>query len=105
MHHDGHSRAHSMQTVQFSSISAMTPRERGGSSGSTSGYCAVTDLRVSFRRVTASPVSRPRAEHQLSHHHDGREHELEQRERHQPHPGEPLQLVLAQPRDRRPAPR
>ena len=37
MHQAGHSRAHSMQTVQFSSISAITPRDRGGSSGSASG--------------------------------------------------------------------
>ena len=41
MHQSGHSRAHSMQTVQFSSSSAITPRERGGRSGSTSGYCWV----------------------------------------------------------------
>ena len=33
MHQSGHSRAQSMQDVQFSSISAMTPRVRGGSSG------------------------------------------------------------------------
>ncbi len=39
MHQSGHSRAHSMQTVQFSSNSPITPRERGGSSGRTSGYC------------------------------------------------------------------
>ena len=32
MHHAGHSRAQSMHEVQFSSISAMTPRVRGGSS-------------------------------------------------------------------------
>ena len=37
MHQAGHSRAHNMHDVQFSSCSAMTPRLRGGSSGSTSG--------------------------------------------------------------------
>ncbi len=37
MHHEGHSRAHSMHDVQFSSCSAMTPRLRGGRSGCTSG--------------------------------------------------------------------
>jgi hypothetical protein len=37
MHQSGHSRLHSMQTVQFSSIRAMTPRVRGGSSGRTWG--------------------------------------------------------------------
>src|SRR5919107_6082034 len=59
MHQSGHSRAHSMQTVQFSSSSAMTPRERGGRSGSTSGYCRVVERRVIVRNVTASPLSRP----------------------------------------------
>ena len=51
--------AHSMQTVQFSSSSAMTPRLRGGSSGSTSGYWLVTDRRVSALNVVASPCTSP----------------------------------------------
>src|ERR1700754_5114212 len=59
MHQSGHSRAHSMQTVQFSSSSAITPRERGGSSGLTSGYCWVTDRLVIVLNVTASPWTRP----------------------------------------------
>lgn len=59
MHQSGHSRAQSMQTVQFSSNSPITPRLRGGSSGWVSGYWAVTDLRVIVRRVTASPLARP----------------------------------------------
>src|SRR3954454_21970647 len=59
MHQSGHSRAHSMQTVQFSSSSAMTPRERGGSSGVTSGYCWVCDLLVIVLSVTASPLAKP----------------------------------------------
>lgn len=59
MHQSGHSRAHSMQTVQFSSKSPMTPRERGGSSGWASGYCAVTVFFVIVRRVTARPLARP----------------------------------------------
>src|SRR5690242_3034930 len=59
MHQLGHSRAHSMQEVQFSSISAITPRLRGGSSGSTSGYCSVTDRRASVRAVTFSPSTSP----------------------------------------------
>nr|WP_285776547.1 hypothetical protein [Microtetraspora sp. NBRC 13810] len=33
MHQSGHSLAHSMQTVQFSSTRAITPRLRGGRSG------------------------------------------------------------------------
>src|SRR5690606_23877951 len=60
MHQSGHSRAQIMQTVQFSSVSAMTPRLRGGSSGRTSGYCAVTARRVIRRNVVASPFARPR---------------------------------------------
>ncbi len=59
MHQSGHSRAQSMQTVQFSSSSAITPRVRGGSSGCTSGYCAVTVFFVIVRRVTARPLARP----------------------------------------------
>src|SRR5512145_1326479 len=59
MHQTGHSRAQSMQTVQFASSSAMTPRERGGSSGATSGYCWVCERRVIVLRVTASPFASP----------------------------------------------
>ena len=59
MHQSGHSRAHSMQTVQFSSSSAITPRERGGRSGATSGYCCVCDRRVIVFSVTASPFASP----------------------------------------------
>src|ERR671916_361120 len=59
MHPSGHSRAHSMQTVQFSSSSAITPRLRGGSSGWMSGYCWVVVFFVIVRNVTASPLIRP----------------------------------------------
>ncbi len=59
MHQSGHSRAQSMQTVQFSSSRAITPRLRGGNSGCTSGYCAVTVFFVIVRRVTARPLARP----------------------------------------------
>src|SRR4051812_13136253 len=59
MHQSGHSRAHSMQTVQFSASRAITPRERGGRSGSTSGYCWVTDRLVIVLNVTASPLISP----------------------------------------------
>jgi hypothetical protein len=59
MHQSGHSRAHSMQTVQFSSSSAMTPRLRGGRLGATSGYSAVWLRWVIVRAVTAMPLSRP----------------------------------------------
>ena len=60
MHQSGHSRAHSMQEVQFSSCSAITPRLRGGSAGFTSGYSRVCAGRASARAVVASPDSRPR---------------------------------------------
>lgn len=59
MHQSGHSRAQSMQTVQFSSNRPITPRVRGGSSGRTSGYCWVTVFFVIVRRVTARPLARP----------------------------------------------
>ena len=42
MHQSGHSRAQSMQTVQFSSLRAMTPRARGGGASFSCGYCTVT---------------------------------------------------------------
>src|SRR5918994_4210143 len=60
MHQSGHSRAHSMQTVQFSSVKAMTPRLRGGSCGAASGYCAVTARLVSRLKVVANPCASPR---------------------------------------------
>ncbi len=59
MHQSGHSRAQSMQTVQFSSSSAITPRERGGRSGFASGYCWVWARRVIVFSVTASPFASP----------------------------------------------
>ena len=59
MHQSGHSRAHSMQTVQFSSSRAITPRERGGSSGFVSGYCWVCAGRVIVFNVMASPLANP----------------------------------------------
>ena len=59
MHQSGHSRAQSMQEVQFSSISAITPRVRGGSSGATSGYWWVCARVVMFLNVVARPCTRP----------------------------------------------
>src|SRR5579871_1031389 len=57
MHQSGHCRAQSMQTVQFSSRSAMTPRDRGASVSFSCGYCTVTApcsivVKVSFRPLT-----------------------------------------------------
>ncbi len=59
MHQSGHSRAQSMHTVQFSSMSAITPRVRAGRSGLTCGYCRVAAGRVIVLRVTPSPLTSP----------------------------------------------
>ena len=127
MHQSGHSRAQSMQTVQFSSSSAITPRERGGRSGSTSGYCWVVDRLVIVLRVTASPFARPSPGMLMASHpalcacrtrpppvsrpdlaecdlDAGGEHQLAEGHRHQHQPAEPLELVLAQPRVGHPQP-
>src|SRR5262245_27123858 len=70
MHQSGHSRAHSMQTVQFSSNRAITPRLRGGRSAGADGYCRVIDRRVIVRNVTASPLARPPPGSRVTKHHD-----------------------------------
>ena len=44
MHQSGQLRTHSMQTVQFSSSSAMTPRARVGGASFSCGYCTVCML-------------------------------------------------------------
>ena len=52
--------------------SAITPRERGGSSGIASGYCAVTERWVIVPSVTARPLSSPdriRGEPLIADHH------------------------------------
>ena len=59
MHQSGHERAHSMQTVQFSSLSAMTPRARAGGSSRSCGYCTVTVGFIIVLNVTPRPVSMP----------------------------------------------
>src|SRR4029453_17905266 len=41
MHQSGQLRAHSMQTVQLSSLRAMTPRARGAGASFSWGYCTV----------------------------------------------------------------
>ena len=80
--------------VQFSSISAMTPRLRGGSSGLTSGYCSVTDRLVIDLKVTPKPLTRPTprpgssgARSPCDHHHPGQQ-QLHQRHRNQALPGQ-----------------
>src|SRR5439155_16358262 len=59
MHQSGQERAHSMQTVQFSSFNAMTPRARGAGSSRSCGYCTVTAGFIIVRNVTPRPVSMP----------------------------------------------
>src|SRR5687768_1505665 len=99
MHQSGHSRAHSMQTVQFSSSSAMTPRARVGGASLTWGYCTVTAGRSIVPRVTPRPLIRPgswglaTSEHHLQ---DGGRGDVHQRDRDEVLPRERLQLVLAQ---------
>jgi hypothetical protein len=59
MHQSGHSREQSMQTVQFSSMRAITPRVRAGRCGLTCGYCRVAAGRVSVLKVTPRPLMSP----------------------------------------------
>src|SRR5262245_9935338 len=119
MHQSGHSRAHSMQAVQFSSWRAMTPRARGAGSSFSWGYWTVTGpppiesgLRVwtISPKVTPRPLMRPGSlgirraparvggsARSLPHHHgDGRDRDPPQREGDEPLPGELLELVLAE---------
>ena len=42
MHQSGQLREQSMQTVQFSDLSAITPRARGAGASFSCGYCTVT---------------------------------------------------------------
>src|SRR3954462_14100817 len=59
MHQSGPCRAHSMQTVQFSSFNAITPRARVGGSSRSCGYCTVTLGFIIVLNVTPSPVNMP----------------------------------------------
>src|ERR1051325_4249086 len=59
MHQSGHSREHFQQTVQFSCLSAMTPRVLGGRFGFSSGYCWVIEGWSMCFSVTPRPLTRP----------------------------------------------
>src|SRR4051794_7427370 len=59
MHQSGQERAHSMQTVQFSSLSAMTPRARGAGSSRSWGYCTVTAGFIIVLNVMPRPPMTP----------------------------------------------
>src|SRR5262245_56928148 len=59
MHQSGHWRAQSMQTVQFSSLRAITPRARVGGSSFSCGYCTVTAGFSIVLNVTPRPEITP----------------------------------------------
>src|SRR6476659_6206616 len=107
MHQSGQERAHSMQTVQFSSRRAMTPRARMGGASFSRGYCTVfapwVMVRAIVPSVTPRPLTKPgslgisatpRARSSEGHLEHGRHHDVEQGDRDQELPGEALQLVL-----------
>src|SRR5262245_24543798 len=104
MHQSGHDRAHSRQTVQFSSRSALTPRARVGGDSLTCGYWTVLAPSLNVRNivaiVTPRPLKRPGTLGMWLHRdlEDSRDDDVEQRQRDQHLPREALQLVLAEPR-------
>src|SRR3954468_20656354 len=59
MHQSGQLRAQSMQTVQLSSLRAITPRARGASSSFSCGYCTVTAGFSIVLNVTLRPLTTP----------------------------------------------
>src|SRR5689334_11500111 len=105
MHQSGQERAHSMQTVQFSSLSAMTPRARGAGSSRSCGYCTVTAGFSIVVNVMPSPPITPGSlgflmeSLPLDRHleHTGQQ-DVEQTDGDQELPRERLQLVLAEAR-------
>src|SRR5437879_1863226 len=111
MHQSGHERAQSMQTVQFSSLSAMTPRARGAGSSRSCGYCTVTAGFIIVRNVTPRPVSMPLISRFISlplnslppaaserHLQYARQEDVQQRDRDEPLPRDRLQLVFSKTR-------
>src|SRR5580765_3763442 len=104
MHQSGHWRAQSMQTVQFSSLSAITPRARGGGSSRSCGYCTVTVGFIIVLKVTPRPVSMPLISRFMSALHPSERHlqyarnqDVDERDGDQPLPRQRLELILAQP--------
>src|SRR5687768_18378812 len=103
MHQSGHWRAQSMQTVQFSSLRAMTPRALAGGSSRSWGYCTVTAGFIIVRNVTPRPEIKPGSLAIMSdpvplqpHLEDAGHQDVDQRERNEELPGDRLQLVLAE---------
>src|SRR4029453_15355576 len=109
MHQSGHWRPHSMQTVQFSSLSAMTPRARGAGASFSCGYCTVTAGRSMVFNVTPRPPISPgsfgiRSLPSEGHLEHARQQDVDEAEGDEDLPREGLELVLAQPRIREPHP-
>src|SRR3954452_13238154 len=104
MHQSGQDRAHSMQTVQFSSLSAMTPRARVTGSSRSCGYCTVTAGFIIVLNVTPSPVSMPLTSRFMSpvplegHLQNPGHQDVDQRDRNEPLPRQGLELVLSETR-------
>src|SRR5579872_3295895 len=107
MHQSGHWRAHSMQTVQFSSRRAMTPRVRGARVSFSCGYCTVTAPCSIVVNVSLSPLTMPTGVCTArstgsgrvglgmgGHLGDAGDEDVGQREGDEELPGEALQLVL-----------
>src|SRR5215468_7139791 len=105
MHQSGQERPHSMQTVQFSSLSAMTPRARVGGSSRSCGYCTVTAGLSIVLSVTPNPLTRPGSFGFMSvpsegHLEDACQKDVGEADRDEELPGERLELVLTETRIR-----
>ena len=90
-----------MQTVQFSSLSAMTPRARVGGSSCSCGYCTVTAGFSIVLNVMPRPLMTPGSFgllHQNATLKTPVSEDVEQAERDEELPRERLQLVLTQAR-------
>src|SRR5919107_1066708 len=103
MHQSGQLRAHSMQTVQFSSLSAMTPRARGAGSSRSCGYCTVTAGFSIVLNVMPRPPITPGslgffieiASPSDGHLQDARQQDVGEADGDEELPGQGLQLVFA----------
>ena len=98
-----------MQTVQFSSLRAMTPRARGAGSSFSCGYCTVTAGFSIVFSVTPRPPIRPGSFGFLRCHQNATlntpvRRMLSEADRDQQLPRERLELVLTQARVREPHP-
>src|SRR5215213_9443450 len=105
MHQSGQERAHSMQTVQFSSFNAMTPRARAAGSSRSCGYCTVTAGFIIVLNVMPRPPITPGSlgffmsacpsDRHLEH---ARQQDVEEADGDEELPRQGLQLVLTETR-------